>query len=298
MYSQKNLYSILGINSNATKEQIKKAYRDIAIKCHPDKLHNILDENEIKERTDKFKEATFAYEKLINENDDILNKYNDVDWSNIWGTFFTDNMDTQDLFQDIMFDMANSFVQNNIYPKTYYNPSSKDPINVHNIELKITYKEIIANTKKKLRLILIDIPDPIFVEVYCGSYPRVIKEYSDDEDNDHEIIINMKIKEFPKYEHFESKSGHIDLFTKYEYDLLHYIQGCEVKIPYVDGTMLNIKIPPFQKDRIIISGKGIKEGSLIIDLIVQNFDRNLWDCLSEKDKVDMLRILNILYKTI
>ena len=54
----KDYYKILGIDKNASQEEIKKAYRKIAIKNHPDKNQGN------KEAEEKFKEATEAYEIL------------------------------------------------------------------------------------------------------------------------------------------------------------------------------------------------------------------------------------------
>ena len=56
--SKKDPYDILGVGRNATAEEIKKAYRQQAIKWHPDK--NPGD----KAAEDKFKEAANAYEIL------------------------------------------------------------------------------------------------------------------------------------------------------------------------------------------------------------------------------------------
>jgi len=55
------LYNILGINKNASQSEIKKAYRKLAKKYHPDV-------NKTKEAEDKFKEINMAYEVLSDEN--------------------------------------------------------------------------------------------------------------------------------------------------------------------------------------------------------------------------------------
>lgn len=56
--ASKDYYNILGVGRDASQEEIKRAYRKLAIKYHPDK--NKGD----KEAENKFKEATEAYEVL------------------------------------------------------------------------------------------------------------------------------------------------------------------------------------------------------------------------------------------
>ena len=56
---QKDYYQILGVSRNATLDEIKKAYRKIAMRYHPDK--NPGD----KRAEERFKEASMAYQTLI-----------------------------------------------------------------------------------------------------------------------------------------------------------------------------------------------------------------------------------------
>ncbi|RPG63189.1 MAG: molecular chaperone DjiA [Flavobacteriaceae bacterium TMED42] len=62
--STDNAYKILEIESNASQDDIKKAYRRMAKKYHPDKLRG-QDPAMIKGAEEKFREVQKAYETLI-----------------------------------------------------------------------------------------------------------------------------------------------------------------------------------------------------------------------------------------
>lgn len=293
-------HSVLGINQDATKEEIKKAYKDIALSCHPDKLVNIQDADEKQRRVERFKEATIAYEKLTNnQNTFEYAKWDEeqMDWGNIWKTFFGE--DGKEALKDAFIDMASMFINKQIYPKPFYNPSSNivPPLR-HDIKLPVTYNEIRTNAKKKLRLILVGIEEPIFIDVLCGSFPNVVREFTDDDDEDHEIAISMVIREQDGYSHLISNTGKIDMVTTLEVDIKEYITGYEKEIPYIDGDSIHLSIPPFQKEYYEIADKGLKGGALIVNIVCKPIDRESWDSLSSKDQDDMIRILDIMYKTI
>lgn len=57
----KNYYYILGINTNASSDEIKKAYRKLSYKFHPDKN----DGDKFYE--ERFREIHEAYETLIDD---------------------------------------------------------------------------------------------------------------------------------------------------------------------------------------------------------------------------------------
>ena len=59
--AKRDYYDILGVNKSASKDEIKKAYRKLAVKHHPDK--NPGD----KAAEEKFKEASEAYSILSDE---------------------------------------------------------------------------------------------------------------------------------------------------------------------------------------------------------------------------------------
>ena len=70
----KNYYYILGLDLQATQDDIKKSYRKLVLKFHPDK------NNGDKFFEERFKEIQNAYEHLTNsqlkeKHDEFLKKY-------------------------------------------------------------------------------------------------------------------------------------------------------------------------------------------------------------------------------
>lgn len=59
-------YKILGVSKGASKEEIKKAYRELVKQNHPDKFSN-ASESEKQYHENKLKEINEAYEKLIKD---------------------------------------------------------------------------------------------------------------------------------------------------------------------------------------------------------------------------------------
>lgn len=63
---EKDPYKILEIDKSATDEEVRKAYRRLAVKFHPDKVEN-LGEDVKKAAEEKFKSVQSAYEQIKKE---------------------------------------------------------------------------------------------------------------------------------------------------------------------------------------------------------------------------------------
>lgn len=70
--AKRDYYEILGVNRNATPDELKKAYRKVAMQFHPDR--NPGD----KESEEKFKEAAEAYDVLTDKEKKIVTIDSDI----------------------------------------------------------------------------------------------------------------------------------------------------------------------------------------------------------------------------
>lgn len=97
MTSKRDYYDILGVNRNATQEEIKKAYRKLARQYHPD-----LNPNN-KEAEEKFKEISEAYQVLSDpEKRKIYDQYGHAGLSGAGGYegFSYGKKDIEDIFSE------------------------------------------------------------------------------------------------------------------------------------------------------------------------------------------------------
>jgi molecular chaperone DnaJ len=91
--AKRDYYEVLGVSKNANEEDIKKAYRKLAIKYHPDK------NPDDKHAEEKFKEAAEAYEVLSNA--DKRQRYNQFGHAGVSGSaggFSGGGMNMDDIF--------------------------------------------------------------------------------------------------------------------------------------------------------------------------------------------------------
>ena len=100
----KNYYENLGLQDNASDDEVKKAYKKLAIKYHPDKQTNKSDEEKA-EAEKKFKIIAQAYEILTNKDKYKQNNFNNIHTARGF-------VDPHEIFNQIFKDMNIGTFQN------------------------------------------------------------------------------------------------------------------------------------------------------------------------------------------
>ena len=80
----KDPYSILGVSRNASDDEVKKAYRELAKKYHPD---NYADNPLSDLAGEKMREINEAYDQIVNERKRRGNAYSNTNYNNANSSF-------------------------------------------------------------------------------------------------------------------------------------------------------------------------------------------------------------------
>jgi len=147
--TKRDYYEILGVTKNSSKEEIKKAYRQMAMKYHPDR------NPDDKEAEEKFKEAAEAYEVL--SHDDKKAKYDQFGHEGMRGGFgnqgFSDINDIFSHFSDIF---GGSSIFDDFFCGGQRVHSQRRGLGQAGSDLRLTLRltleEIAAGVTKKLKI--------------------------------------------------------------------------------------------------------------------------------------------------
>ena len=146
--SKRDYYEVLGIDKNASADEIKKAYRKVAIKHHPDKNPGDT------EAEDKFKEAAEAYEVLSNA--DKKSRYDQYGHAGVGGAagggFSGGGMSMDDIFSHFG-DIFGSAFGGGF--GSGFGGGSRRRVNRGSnlrIKVKLTLEEILKGAEKKVKV--------------------------------------------------------------------------------------------------------------------------------------------------
>lgn len=146
--SKKDYYEVLGVQKNATKDEIKKAYRKQALKYHPDKNPGN------KEAEEKFKEAAEAYEVLSSDEKRArYDQYGHAGMGNNFGGGFGGGMTMDDIFSSFGDIFGDAFGGG--FSRSSRGGRSSQRVNKGTnirVKVKLTLEEFAKGAEKKIKV--------------------------------------------------------------------------------------------------------------------------------------------------
>ncbi|OGS56820.1 MAG: molecular chaperone DnaJ [Euryarchaeota archaeon RBG_19FT_COMBO_56_21] len=149
MATKKDYYEVLGVAKKASKDEIKQAYRKLAMKYHPD-----MNKDNAKASEEKFKELSEAYEVLMD--DDKRARYDQYGHAGVESTFRTGGFDWSDFthfsdISDIFGDFGGS--GGGIFDQ-FFGRSRRGPQEGRSLryDIEVTLDDIAKGAEKELRI--------------------------------------------------------------------------------------------------------------------------------------------------
>lgn len=144
MANKRDFYEVLGVAKKASTDEIKAAYRKLAMKYHPDR--NPGD----KAAEEKFKEASEAYQVLSDTQK--RQQYDQLGHAGMEGIGAAGGMNMEDIFENFGDIFEAMFGAGGAHGKRRARPTGPQPARGHDrhVELEITLKEAFEGIKKEI----------------------------------------------------------------------------------------------------------------------------------------------------
>jgi len=255
--SETDYYKILGIDRNASESEIKKAYRKLAMKYHPDRTKGDKSAEEM------FKKISEAYAVLSDK--EKRKQYDTFGASGFSQRYSQEDIfrgfNFGDIFKEFGFDdssFANVFMGGGGRGRRFGFSFGGDPFSAYTAgqgaqvkgsdlvyELPLTLQEVLRGTTKTIALeqggqqkkIEVKIPKGMAtgkkLRLAGKGQPGAFGGPPGD------LYIQAKVLDDSVF----SVDGH-DLYVDREIKLTEALLGAQIQIPTVDGKNLNLKIPP------------------------------------------------------
>ena len=250
-------YKTLGISKNTSDEEIKKAYRKLAMKYHPD--HTKGD----KTAENKFKEISEAYAVLSDK--EKRKQYDTFGSAGFHQRYSQEDIfrgfDFSDILKEFGFGGTNFFT--NRGGGRRFSFGSESPFRTHArgqqarikgsdivYELPLTLKEVLTGTSKTVTFKHKGRTENLTVKIPKGMITgKKLRLAEKGEPSPYggpagDLYIQSKVIDDPIY----SVQGH-DLYINREIKLSDAILGTRLSVPALDNKELSLKIPPGTKHK-------------------------------------------------
>ena len=246
----KNYYDILGVSEDASNDQIKRAFKDIAKKEHPDRGGNEA----------KFKEANEAYDTLKSSQKrhdyDTMRKFGGTTQGGGQHPFFN-----EDIFGDFFSgfgigDMQFNFTQGPGRTRTF----RSQPRGNRNVQVRmaLSIKEVMTENEKTINYKLPSGRDEFAtVKIPAGVQHGVTFKFQGMGDDTiknvprGDLMVLMSVLDSDGY----TRKGN-DLYTDKTINCFQAMRGYEFNLKTLDDKIIKVKVPEGTQPNTILQVKG------------------------------------------
>ena len=242
----KNYYDMLGVAENASNDQIKKAFKNIAKKEHPDRGGN----------EKRFKEANEAYDTLKDTKKrheyDTVRKYGQSMGGQGGNFHFT----SEDFFGDNIFEnffsgFGGPGVRTRFRQRQHVNKSV-------NVRMAISIKEAMNSMEKTINYRLPSGKEEYAtVKIPAGVQHGITFKYKGMGDDSikrvprGDLLVQMSVLDTDNYTRQVN-----DLYTDKTISCFDAIRGCVIQLKTLTDSTINVKVPAGTQPGTLIACKG------------------------------------------